>query len=56
MQTQLGWSTVKMSRHYTDFVPEEDRRQRIMWGRCCPRPGPGLVQGRPEAASTYSGR
>ena len=25
-QTRLGWSTVKMSRHYTDSVPEEDRR------------------------------
>ena len=25
-QTRLGWSTVKMARHYTDSVPEEDRR------------------------------
>lgn len=25
-QARLGWSTVKMARHYTDSVPEEDRR------------------------------
>jgi len=25
-QSRLGWSTVKMARHYTDSVPEEDRR------------------------------
>jgi integrase len=25
-QTRLGWSTVKMARHYTDSVPEEHRR------------------------------
>lgn len=25
-QTRLGWSTVHMARHYTDGVPEEDRR------------------------------
>ena len=25
-QTRLGWSTVKMARHYTDGIPEEDRR------------------------------
>lgn len=25
-QRRLGWSTVKMARHYTDSVPEEDRR------------------------------
>lgn len=25
-QARLGWSTVQMARHYTDGVPEEDRR------------------------------
>jgi len=25
-QARLGWSTVQMARHYTDAVPEEDRR------------------------------
>jgi integrase len=25
-QVRLGWSTVQMARHYTDGVPEEDRR------------------------------
>jgi integrase len=25
-QSRLGWSTVQMARHYTDGVPEEDRR------------------------------
>jgi integrase len=25
-QARLGWSTVRMARHYTDVVPEEDRR------------------------------
>lgn len=25
-QARLGWATVRMSRHYTDSVPEEDRR------------------------------
>ncbi len=25
-QARLGWSTVKMARHYTGVVPEEDRR------------------------------
>jgi len=25
-QARLGWSTVTMARHYTDVVPEEDRR------------------------------
>lgn len=25
-QPRLGWSTVQMARHYTDAVPEEDRR------------------------------
>jgi integrase len=25
-QARLGWSTVQMARHYTDAIPEEDRR------------------------------
>lgn len=25
-QARLGWATVQMARHYTDTVPEEDRR------------------------------
>jgi integrase len=31
-QSRLGWSTVKMARHYTDSVPEEDRRAALHVG------------------------
>jgi integrase len=32
-QARLGWSTVQMARHYTDVVPEEDRRAAEHVGR-----------------------
>jgi integrase len=32
-QVRLGWSTVQMARHYTDGVPEEDRRAADHMGR-----------------------
>jgi integrase len=32
-QTRLGWSTVQMARHYTDGVPDEDRRAAEHIGR-----------------------
>jgi integrase len=32
-QVRLGWSTVQMARHYTDGVPEEDRRASQHMGR-----------------------
>jgi integrase len=32
-QARLGWSTVQMARHYTDSVPEEDRRAAEHVGR-----------------------
>jgi len=32
-QVRLGWSTVQMARHYTDGVPEEDRRAADHIGR-----------------------
>ncbi|MGO9028621.1 MAG: tyrosine-type recombinase/integrase [Acidimicrobiales bacterium] len=32
-QVRLGWSTVQMARHYTDGVPEEDRRAANHMGR-----------------------
>jgi integrase len=32
-QARLGWSTVQMARHYTDAVPEEDRRAAEHMGR-----------------------
>jgi integrase len=32
-QVRLGWSTVQMARHYTDGVPEEDRRAANHIGR-----------------------
>ncbi len=32
-QARLGWSTVQMARHYTDGVPEEDRRAAEHVGR-----------------------
>jgi integrase len=31
-QARLGWSTVQMARHYTDAVPEEDRRAAVHVG------------------------
>jgi integrase len=32
-QARLGWSTVQMSRHYTDAIREEDRRAAEHVGR-----------------------
>jgi hypothetical protein len=32
-QARLGWSTVQMARHYTDTVPQEDRRAAEHLGR-----------------------
>jgi integrase len=32
-QSRLGWSTVQMARHYTDAVPDEDRRAAQHLGR-----------------------
>ena len=53
-QTRLGWSTVKMARHYTDSVPEEDRRPQLTWESCCPQAKPAWLRSRAETPSTYS--
>jgi integrase len=47
-QARLGWSTVKMARHYTDAVPEEDRRAAEHVGRILgglPQAGQGRRSG-----------
>ncbi|MGH9075748.1 MAG: tyrosine-type recombinase/integrase [Acidimicrobiales bacterium] len=43
-QARLGWATVHMARHYTDAVPEEDRRAAEHVGRI-------LASGAGDAAS-----
>ena len=48
-QTRLGWSTVKMARHYTDSVPEEDRRAAAHVGKMLSSGATG--SGAPAASS-----
>ncbi|MGH9063685.1 MAG: tyrosine-type recombinase/integrase [Acidimicrobiales bacterium] len=45
-QTRLGWATVQMARHYTDAVPQEDRRAAEHVGRIL---SPGAGRGAPHA-------
>lgn len=51
-QTRLGWSTVRMARHYTDGLPEEDRRAAEHVGRLLAgEAGPPPTVGRTVSAS-----
>jgi integrase len=43
-QARLGWATVRMARHYTDAVPEEDRRAAEHVGKLLADPGPARGQ------------
>jgi integrase len=48
-QARLGWATVKMARHYTDSVPEEDRRAANHVGDLLSATGTG-PRGKPKAS------
>jgi integrase len=55
-QSRLGWSTVRMARHYTDSVPAEDRRAadhvgRVLSGSSAGPDRPHLGHGAPAAAA-----
>lgn len=64
-QARLGWATVQMARHYTDGVPEEDRRAAEHVGRVladvegeqlpdqAASKGPGAGRGAADASSTH---
>ncbi|HZU79947.1 MAG TPA: site-specific integrase [Acidimicrobiales bacterium] len=49
-QARLGWATVRMARHYTDVVPEEDRRAAEHVARLFDGEGPPQASQRPRGA------
>ena len=46
-QARLGWATVRMARHYTDSVPEEDRRAADHVGELLRVRSPGRARRKP---------
>lgn len=53
-QARLGWSTVHMARHYTDAIPEEDRRAAKHVGRILAGVGADDASGEPQVGQKSS--